>query len=282
VPGQIETEEIIGKVASSDFDLTVADSHILDVEMSLRKGDIRAAFTIGEPVAHGWVVNESSPKLLDAINAFVKKEYRGLFYNLAQQKYFKKPQAIKKRLQERVDKPEGGDLSPWDDLVRKHAKQYGFDWRLIVAQMFQESRFNPKAKSWAGARGLLQVMPRTARELGIKNLANPENGIQAGIKYLDWLRDRFEPELPVQDRMWFVLASFNAGAGHVKDARRLAKQQGWQSNRWFGHVEKAMLLLSKRKYARKARHGFVRGTEPVNYVREIRNRYEAYVRLTKE
>lgn len=282
VPENIETEEIIAKVASGEFDLTVADSHILDVELSLYDGDIRAAFELGEPVSHGWAVSESSPKLLAAINAFVKKEYKGLFYNLAHQKYFQKPQAIKKRLQERVDKPGGGSLSPYDELARKYAKQYGFDWRLIVAQMYQESRFDPEAKSWAGARGLLQIMPRTARELGINHISKPEDGIRAGVKYLDWLRERFEPELPVQDRMWFVLASFNAGAGHVKDARRLAKQQGWQSNRWFGHVEKAMLLLSKRKYARKARHGFVRGIEPVNYVREIRNRYEAYVRLTKD
>jgi membrane-bound lytic murein transglycosylase F len=171
-------------------------------------------------------------------------------------------------------------LSPFDDLVKAQADEHEFDWRLIVAQMYQESRFDPNAKSWAGARGLMQVMPRTARELGVENLKDPEQGIIAGVRYLSWLRDRFESELPVRDRMWFALAAYNAGAGHVRDARRLAKRQGWSSNRWFDNVEKAMLLLSKSKYANNAAHGYVRGSEPVRYVREIRDRYQAYLKLT--
>jgi membrane-bound lytic murein transglycosylase F len=81
--------------------------------------------------------------------------------------------------------------------------------------------------------------------------------------------------------MWFTLAAYNAGQGHVKDARRLARQKGWNPNRWFNNVEKAMLLLSKRKYARQARHGYVRGREPVNYVRDIRDRFVAYQRLAE-
>jgi membrane-bound lytic murein transglycosylase F len=80
--------------------------------------------------------------------------------------------------------------------------------------------------------------------------------------------------------MWFALAAYNAGAGHVRDARRLAKRQGWSSKRWFDNVEKAMLLLSKSKYANNAAHGYVRGSEPVRYVREIRDRYQAYLKLT--
>jgi membrane-bound lytic murein transglycosylase F len=146
--------------------------------------------------------------------------------------------------------------------------------------MYQESRFNPSAKSWAGARGLMQVMPRTAKELGIENLKDPEQGIIAGVRYMAWLRERFEPELSVRDRMWFALAAYNAGAGHVRDARRLARRQGLEPNRWFDNVEKAMLLLSKNKYAKHAAHGYVRGSEPVNYVRQIRDRYQAYLKLT--
>ena len=280
VPESMETEEIIDKVAEGEYDLTIADSHILDIALAWREDDIKAAFDLGGPVSHGWVVREDQPKLLKAINAFVKKEYRGLFYNLAHEKYFQKPDEIKQRLEERVDSAQGGKLSPYDGLARKYAEQHGFDWRMIVAQMYQESRFNPRAKSWAGARGLMQIMPQTARELGITHLGKPAQGIEAGVLYLDWLRDRFESELPVKDRMWFALAAYNAGAGHVNDARRLAAELGLSPNRWFGNVEKAMLLLSKRKYARKATYGYVRGIEPVKYVRQIRDRYEAYVRLT--
>ena len=102
------------------------------------------------------------------------------------------------------------------------------------------------------------------------------------MHYLDWLKDRFEDDLSVQDRMWFALASYNAGINHVRDAQRLTKKMGWDSNHWFNNVERAMLLLSKRKYAKQSRHGYVRGREPVKYVREIRDRYRAYVRLTKD
>jgi membrane-bound lytic murein transglycosylase F len=148
--------------------------------------------------------------------------------------------------------------------------------------MYQESKFNPKAKSHVGARGLMQLMPRTAKAMGVKNTSDPALNIKGGIKYMNWLRDRFDSNLPISERLWFTLASYNAGAGHVHDARRLARLKGYDPNRWFDHTEKAMLLLSKKEYARKARFGFVNGREPVNYVRDIRQRFEAYVDLSRE
>ena len=280
-PEDMETEEIIQKVAEGSYDLTVADSNILDIELTWRD-DIRAAFPLGDPVDYGWAVRAEDKQLLGAINSYFKKEYRGLFYNITYQKYFKNPREIRTHVQQRVDGVEAGALSPYDDLVRKYADKYNFDWRLVTSQMYQESRFDPDAKSWAGALGLLQVLPRTAKEFGYQKLREPEQGLQAGLHYLDWLKDRFEDDLSVQDRMWFALASYNAGVGHVRDARRLAKKMGWDSNHWFNNVERAMLLLSKRKYAKQSRHGYVRGREPVKYVREIRDRYRAYVRLTKD
>lgn len=279
-PEDLETEEIIDRVATGEYDVTVSDSHILDIELTWRTG-IKAAFPLDQPVVHGWVVRKDDNRLLQAANTFLQKEYRGLFYNITYKKYFKNPRKIRKHVEQRVDRIEGGQLSPYDDLVRKFSKQYGFDWRLVVAQMYQESRFDPNAKSWVGALGLMQVMPRTAREFDFFNLSEPSVGIHAGVRYLYWLTKRFDPELAVQDRMWFMLASYNAGFGHVRDARRLAKKMGWAPNRWFDHVERAMLLLAKRKYASQARYGYVRGSEPVKYVREIRDRYNAYVRLTQ-
>ncbi len=163
--------------------------------------------------------------------------------------------------------------------MREYARRYGFDWRLITAQMFQESRFDPNARSWAGARGLLQVMPRTGRELGFSNLVDPPIGIHAGVKYLAWLRDRFEGQVPKIERTWFSLAAYNAGWGHVWDARELAREIGLDHNRWFDHVERAMVLLSNPKYYHRARHGFVRGGQPVEYVQSIKSRYEAYTRV---
>ncbi|WP_447969831.1 transporter substrate-binding domain-containing protein [Nitrospira sp. M1] len=276
-PEEYETEEIIARVAEGEYDLTVADSHLLDIELTWRD-DIRAAFPLGDTKHHGWVVRDANPELLKTINTFLKKTYRGVFYNLTVQKYFANERDIRRHVEHRASR--SGELSPYDELVKQYAEQYGFDWRLIVAQMYQESRFNPDARSWAGAVGLMQVLPRTAKGLGFQDICSPKKGIHAGVKYLNWVRNRFEPELSVKDRMWFTLAAYNVGQGHVLDARRVARQQGLNPNRWFGNVERAIPLLSKRKFSRKARHGYCRCSEPVKYVREIKQRYEAYVQAT--
>jgi membrane-bound lytic murein transglycosylase F len=278
-PENMETEEIIDRVASGEFDLTIADNIILELEMSWRN-DIKSLSTLREerrPIAAA--VRPDDKELKDALDAFFKKEYKGLYYNISYKKYFESPRGISKRQTSRVAAETPGQISPYDELFKKHAETHGFDWRMILAQAYQESRFDPKRKYWAGARGLLQVMPRTARAHGFgdQDLSDPEVGIAAGVEYLSWVRDRFPSELSVKDRMWFALAAYNAGAGHVHDARTLARRKGWNPDVWFDNVEKAMLLLSKPEYHKKAKYGYVRGTEPVHYVRNIRDRYRVYV-----
>ena len=278
-PESMETEEIIDNVAKGNYDLTLADSHIVDIELAWRQ-DIAPGVLVQSSLKHGWVVRESNPKLLAALNEYIKSIYRGIFYNVTRDKYFKHSAKIAKQVLQRVDGMKNGALSPYDSLVKPISDKWGFDWRMITSQMYQESRFNPHARSNVGAMGLMQVLPRTAREFGIKRLSEPKLGIQAGVRYLDWLRRQFDRGMPLEQRIWFVLASYNAGLGHVQDARLLASQKGWDPNRWFDNVERSMLLLSQQKYAAKANHGYVRGREPVNYVREIHDRYEAYVKLT--
>lgn len=283
-PENMETEEIIDRVASGEYDLTLADSIVLDLETTWRD-DIKGLFLIHEdeqPIAAA--LRPEDKKLLAALNAFFKKDYRGLHYNISYKKYFESPHGITTRQTQRIQEDSVGHISPYDDLVRKYAERHGFDWRLILAQMYQESRFDPKRKSWVGALGLLQVMPRTARAHGFedRDLSDPETGIEAGIVYLDWLRERFPSELDVRDRIWFALASYNAGLGHVRDARSLARKKGWNPDKWFGNVDQAMLLLSKPEYHKKSKHGYVRGREPVRYVRDIHNRYQAYVESTRK
>ncbi|QKT03369.1 transporter substrate-binding domain-containing protein [Ectothiorhodospiraceae bacterium 2226] len=277
----LETEQIIDRVGRGEYDLTVADSHIVEIEQTYRD-DIRAAFALTEEGAHGWLMRADNPQLVEAVNGFLRREYRGVFYNLTRAKYFGNDRTIQAHVGERVDGASAAALSPYDELVRRYAERYGFDWRLVVAQMYQESRFDPAARSWAGALGLMQVLPRTGRELGFDDLHDPDSGIHAGVQYMDWLMRRFEPELNMADRTWFALAAYNAGIGHVRDARRLAAQKGWASDQWFDNVEHAMLLLAQREYHRHAAHGYVRGQEPVNYVRHIRDRFEAYARLTEQ
>lgn len=275
-PEDFETEEIIARVADGEYDLTLADSHILKIELTWRD-DIQEGLTLtDEPVRLAWAVRESNPELIAAVNEFIDREYKGLFYNVIYDRYFEDQRKIHRHVAERINGADG-TISPYDDLVKTYAEKYGFDWRLVVAQMYQESGFDPAARSFAGAVGLMQILPSTGEEMGLDDLHDPETGILAGIRYLDWVRDRFESDLSVKDRMWFTLAAYNAGPGHVRDARRLARQLGLNPNRWFGNVERAMLLLSRPQYASKARYGYCRCREPVKYVREIRARFNAYV-----
>ena len=278
-PDDTETETLIAAVGEGRLDLTVAASHVLDIELGYRT-DVRKAFTLRGPVPLGWAVRGENTELLAALNEFLAKEYRGLFFNVVYQKYFENPARMRRHLEDRVDHERANGLSPYDAIVRREAATHGFDWPLIIAQVYQESRFNRNARSPAGALGLMQLMPRTAREFGVRDPRDPEQALRAGVAYLAWLHSRFEPELTVKDRIWFALAAYNAGFGHVRDARQLAAEVGLDPDRWFDNVEEAMRLLSKRAYYRKAAHGYVRGHETTKYVREIRERYRSYLQTT--
>ena len=171
------------------------------------------------------------------------------------------------------------DLSDFDELIRDKAHASDFDWRLIAAQAFQESSFDPDARSWAGATGLMQLMPSTAKWLGVKgDLTDPEVSLEAGIEYMSWLADMYEDQgLPPDEVIRFALASYNAGQGHVEDARLVAQKIGRDPDKWYGHVEHAITLLSERQYAKDVRYGYCRCTEVVNYVKKIESRYLDYV-----
>jgi len=276
----VETEQLIELVAHGKYKATMADQHLLDIEIA-KSVPVRSTYSMEQEVPHSIALRKRNPMLKLALDEFVKRIYKSEFYNVTYIEYFKNRKSVQRLARGRVIDALKGQISPYDELVRKYSDRYGFDWRLVTAQMYQESRFNPGAKSQFGARGLMQLMPRTAKAMGVKDISDPASSIRGGIKYLDWLRDRFNADLPISDRLWFTLASYNAGSGHVQDARRLAAQLGRDPDRWFGHTEQAMLLLERKQYAQKARYGYVNGSEPVNYVRDIKQRFEAYVDLSR-
>ncbi|MBN8432427.1 transporter substrate-binding domain-containing protein [Microbulbifer salipaludis] len=279
-PEELNIQQIIDKVADNDYDLTIADDVSVKLEHSWRK-NIKELIDLHEDDnVYVWLIREGNPKLQEAVNAFFDKKSTQKKMAVLYTKYFDAPKRTRPEINE-VN--ENGTISPFDKYVKKYADKYDFDWRLVVAQMFQESTFNPKAKSWVGARGLMQVMPDTGKQIGEKNLFDPETSVRAGIKYLEWLHRKFEDKgISPENMMWFTLASYNAGLGHVYDAQDLAEQKGWDRRVWFNNVENAMLLLSEKKYYEKARYGYARGQEPYDYVRKINARFRTYVALLED
>lgn len=253
-----------------------ADNHLTNLNLSLGD-DIKPKIKQDQEKAQSWVIKSGNNSLLERVEQYAQQSYRGLFYNVIHKHYFENEHMLKKVQQCYTEQKAADSLSPYDEVVEKYARQYGFDSKLLIAQMHQESSFNPEAISFAGAVGLFQIMPNTAKQLKMTNLTVPENSIQAGVRYLHWVQERMKEQNVREDQLiWFALASYNAGSGHVTDAIRLAKTKGWQGDVWFDNVEKAMLLLSQQEYSSKARYGYVRGKEPVDYVRKIRNKYHIY------
>ena len=273
----INMEGTLLMVALGMYDLTVIGNHQYKTQFSKEIG-IASRFNLAEPVAHRWAVRADNTVLLRTLNDYIDDSYRGEFYNILHARYF-----------ERSTLPKADDyntsriaaISPFDAKVQKYANQYGFDWRLITALMFQESQFDPQAESYVGAEGLMQLIPATAEFMGVSNTEHPETSINAGVRYLDYLRGRFEQSLALEDRMWFTLASYNAGYGRVKTARELAEKMGLDKDRWFNNVELAMLKMAE-PYKRDGEvRRLCRCGQTVVYVREIRTRYFNYFRLTE-
>ncbi len=271
----LETEQIIEQVGVGTVPLTVADSHILE-RLLTHRDDVQGSIILGADKPLAYAMRHDQPLLLEAVNTFVDETAGSAQFNKLYKRYFQDSRRIRKM---QAVTPEPGQLSPYDDLVRKYARQYGLDWRFIVAQMYQESLFDPEAESWVGAKGLMQVMPATAREMNYDpdQLNDPEIAIAAGVEYLHKMLQYFDPALPLEERLHFALASYNAGYGHIIDARRLARDVPKDRNIWIDHVDHAIVLLEQPEYAEVARHGYCRGSEPHTYVRNIAGFYEAYV-----
>ncbi|WP_299584478.1 transporter substrate-binding domain-containing protein [uncultured Microbulbifer sp.] len=279
-PPDMSQSQIFSLIEDGLIDATIAHSGRAKIEASVQPNLVLGTL-LGDPQPQGWLVLRQNWHLLKNLNKFIQDYRKTAKYKKQYAAYFEPNKRFMQRVSSRVIP--GENLSPYDDLVKESAFKYDFDWRMIVAQMWQESNFNPKAVSPVGAQGLMQVMPATAEEMGFPPpLFEPERGIKAGVKYMDWVRDRFNPSLPTVNKLWFTLASYNAGYGHLLDAQRLAKQLGLDPNIWFDNVEVAMLKLAQPQYFKRARYGYVRGSEPVQYVRNISNLYKAYVEMMSD
>jgi len=271
------TAELIKQVSEGKIDYTISDEHVAMVNQTYYSNiDIKMPISFEQNIA--WAVRKESKKLLNEINKWLTNYKSDKKYVWIYNKYFKNSRT-KQIINSEYNSVRGGKISVYDDLLKNKSNLVGWDWRLLASLVYTESRFNTTAESWAGAYGLMQLMPVTANRFGVTKESPPEANIIAGIKYLKWLDKYYKKIIPDStERVKFVLASYNAGAGHVEDARTLAKKNGKNPNLWKDNVDFYILNKSNPKYYNDpdVKYGYCRGVEPYRYVNEILARYENY------
>ncbi|NDY70603.1 membrane-bound lytic murein transglycosylase MltF [Desulfobacter hydrogenophilus] len=268
----IPTEELIGMVHDREIKFTIANSNIALLSRRFFP-DIRIGIPIQERESLAWAVRRNDSEMLKQVNKFflyatntgilkrITTRYYGNIDNFDAYELKKFHNRIKTQ------------LPKYKNVIKAESAKHGFDWRLIAAIVYQESHFDPEAKSFSNVLGLMQVTEITAKEMGIKNRLDPQQSIRAGIKYLALMYKRFNYIKDESQRLLFALASYNIGYGHVKDAINLAKEEGHDPNTWKG-IKATLPLLSKAKYYNQTKYGYARGWEPVQYVERIQTYFD--------
>ena len=226
----------------------------------------------------GWYIADSKPELKRALANWYSAD-KLAFVREEEHKLLSLSGRVKRKVYTPMLSQKDGVISKYDGLFQKYSRTVHWDWRLMAAQCYQESTFDPNALSWAGARGLMQIMPQTADHLGLSRsqMFHPEQNIAAAARYLEELESSFSDIKSRSERQKFVLAAYNGGAHHIRDAMTLARIHSDNPNSWHS-VSKYVLKLSDPRYYQhpEVKYGYMRGTETVNYVELIIQRYQKY------
>jgi membrane-bound lytic murein transglycosylase F len=272
-----EVEQLIEAVSKGDIEYTICDEHIAAFfERQYPELDIRTPVSFPQNVA--WAVRQDSDSLLYAINQWLMMENGSYASRHLADKYFNSSRTAFMAKSEAVSSG-GKKISQYDEILRNISRQYEFDWRLVSALVYEESQFKPEARSWSGAFGLMQMMPSTLKLMGIDTTANEFEQLEAGIIYLKMLDDELPKDIKdPNERIKFILGSYNLGIAHVYDARRLAGKNGKDPNVWTGSVDYYIKNKSNPEYYRDSvvRYGPAQGEEAYLFVEEVLNRFEHY------
>lgn len=277
VHDSIETEKLIAKVANGEINYTVADETVALVNAAyFPQLDVETPISFSQQIA--WAVRPESDSLKLSINEWIEEIKRTPDYNVIYNRYFRNVRTSKVLARSDYSSFGGSKISVYDDLIKTGADSLGWDWRLLASQIYQESKFDPTVVSWAGAVGLMQMVPETGGRFGADDLMDPTESIQAGVRYLQYLDGLWKKTVTDdEERIRFVLASYNVGLGHVVDARELTRKYGGNPLKW-DDVSEYLLKKSEPEYFTDevVTSGYCRGQEPVSYVRQILNRFEQY------
>jgi len=282
VGGGVSAETLIRRVARGEIELTATHRNLARLKQGVYR-NIAVQPSLGPRHDVAVAVSDDAPELLAALDAWIADEARSELFDELYYKYFVDRRGYRERVRSRYLTSETGRLSRFDGAIAEAAAELGWDWRLLASMIFQESRFDPRARSWAGAVGLAQLMPRTARAYGVEDPTDPRQSLRGAVGLLSWLQTYWEGIPDPAQRSRFVLASYNVGQGHVADARRLAEKHGDDPDRWSDVA--AWLLQKARRpvYTDPVVHyGYCRGIEPVTYVARVIERFAHYRQFVPE
>ncbi len=278
------TEDLFDMVSNGQIDYTLCDKNKAVLFRAYYDNlDINTPMSLSQPIA--WGINKASTELLASIDSWIEKRKGAMEFNMIYNKYFTLDKRMQRTISKEYDVVKDGKISVYDDLLRQNAQALNWDWRLLAALVHKESRFNPQTKSWRGAVGLMQLMPKTAGSYGVSpaGLTNPAKNIMAGTKHLAMLEKHWKSIIPDSlECIKFTLGSYNVGLGHVEDAVRLAKKYQLKTDVWDDNVAKMLLNKAIPKYYKDpiVKYGYCRGREPVNYVKSILEYYAMYSQFT--
>jgi membrane-bound lytic murein transglycosylase F len=273
----LSTEQIMQQVWKREVDCTIADSNIVAINRRYYP-ELTVEFDLSPKRELAWFLPPEAYALQDELESwFAQISKSGYLDELEQHYYghveifdFVDTRAFKRRINNR--------LPAYKPLFKQAEQRHGIPWDLLAAQAYQESHWNPQARSPTGVRGIMMLTRNTAGSLDVTNRLDPAQSIDGGARYLKRMMGRVPDSVVEEDRLWFALAAYNVGMGHIHDARTLAKRQHRDPDRWI-EVAEMLPLLTQEKYYKTVKYGYARGTEPVLYVQRIRN-YRDILRQT--
>lgn len=276
-----EAEQLVQLVSSGEIEYTVCDENIARVQAALYQNiDVETA--VGFPQNLAWAVRKTSPDLQHKVDEWLARFVQSADYRIIKNKYFNNP-TLTRMMKSDYFYVHDGKLSDYDEQLKVISNELNWDWRLLASMIYQESRFQHDVESRSGAYGLMQFMPTTAERFGIEHKASADIQLEAGVKYLKLLEERMKDNrIPEKERIKFILAAYNAGIGHVLDARNLARKYGKNPNVWDNNVEFYIQNKSDFSGDSVVRFGSLKGKETYRYVSDILERYQHYKNIVKQ
>ena len=276
----LESEQLLERVWSGKLDCTVASSNIISINRRYFP-ELVVALPLGQPQHLAWALPKGESDLKEAVDQWFKKFKREgkldalleRYYGFADYFDYVDVQVFKRRVREK--------LPYFRPMFEAAAKQYDLPWTLLAVQGYQESNWDPDAVSPTGVRGIMMLTQTTADSLSVGDRKNPSDSIMGGARYMASLYRRLPTGIEEPDRTWIALAAYNVGMGHVQDAQVLARVFGKNPNLW-NDLKTVLPLLSQKRYYRFLKHGYARGTEPVEYVQRIRDFHNILEQSLKE